>query len=138
MRCHPVPGGGPGNLFWDVREVRSVQVGIHGFRLKAHGGHGEVFVNDASMGMILQHQIDCPVDLLLHMPAEALAACAARRGELPHTLLFEGGSQLRLATTFLAIAPMTLRQLAMKAAILFACTGRNEIGDADIHTDFRG
>ena len=92
MSCHPAFGSRPGNLFRDVSQIGSVHVGVHGACFEAHGGDREILVDDASVGVIRDHLVDCPIDLLAHMAAETLTTRTARGRELFHALLLETGT----------------------------------------------
>src|SRR5262249_27262370 len=70
------------------------------------------------------------VDRLSHRTAQTLAAGTAGGRKFLHTLLFQAGSRLRLAPALLPVTFLALSELVMKAAILFAGRGRNEIGNA--------
>ncbi len=69
---HSLFGCGPGQLLWDVPQLGSIQIGIHGASMETHGGHVEILINESGIRMILEQFIDRPVDLLLHMTAQAL------------------------------------------------------------------
>src|SRR6266446_9293452 len=60
---YPPLGGGPGDLLWNVRQIGSIEIGIHGASFKAHGGDREILVDDASIGVILDHLIHSPVHI---------------------------------------------------------------------------
>src|SRR6266702_597330 len=68
----------PGDLFRNMREVRSTYVGIHGAGLVLHRGNREVFIGDLCVRMLVKTLIDRSIDLLAHMADEAFPALATR------------------------------------------------------------
>src|SRR6266852_7954655 len=128
----------PSQLLRDMREIGSGQVGIHGTCLKAHGCHREVLIDDAGVRMSSKHLIDCRVDRLSHMTGKALAAGATGGRKCFDPLLFQAGPQLGLSSPFLSVSLLALAQFAMKAPVLLASRGREEIGDPHINADRRG
>src|SRR6266536_4863713 len=91
---HPSFGGVPGDLLRDVTQVGRSHVGIHGSCFVTHGGNRKLFIGELTPFMLLEAEIDCPVDLLPHMTEKALACCAGSRRELFlwYTLLFQAFS----------------------------------------------
>src|SRR5260370_17167629 len=106
---------------------------------EAHRSHIEVFVDDPGTRMISEHLIDGSIDILLHLSPQALAGRTAGRKELflGHPLLFEAGSQLRLAPPLLAITLVLLCQIPRKAAVVLSCRGRDEIRDPHVDAHAR-
>ena len=69
---HTLFGRGPGQLLWDMPQLGSIQIRVHGTSMEAHGGHIEILINESGIRMILDQLLDRPVDLLLDMTAQAL------------------------------------------------------------------
>src|SRR5690348_5897182 len=84
--------------------------------------------------MISIQLVDGLIDLLPH---RARQLWIARRGQAFDALLLQARAQLGLAAAFLAVALVTLRQVAMERAIMFASRGREEARDAYIHAHHR-
>ncbi len=72
-------GSIPGDLPGDVRQVGSIQVGIHGTRFVLHGGNRQVLIGELRALMLSKALVDRAVDRLPHMAGETLPA---RRREL--------------------------------------------------------
>jgi hypothetical protein len=105
---------------------------------ETHGGDRKIFIDNSGMRMIKDHLVDCSIDLLTDMATEALAAFAARRGELSHPLLLQTGAEFRFAPSLLSVTLVPLRQLAMKRSVMLARRGRDKIGDPHIDAHARG
>src|SRR5205807_2639497 len=116
----------------------SIEVTVRSASFKAHGGHREVFVDDASIRVILDQQIDRSIDLLAHMAAQAASAGTTGGRKLFHSLLFQAGPQLGFAAALFPVAFVALGQLAMKGPVLFAGAGGHKIGDTHIDAYTRG
>src|SRR5712692_9925512 len=123
MRRHPALGSGPSDLFRDVGQLGSIQVGVHGLGFETHGGDRELFIDNAGSRMIKDQLVDRSIDLLTDMATEALAAFAACRGQLFHPLLLQTGAEFRLAPPLLSVTFVPLGQLAMKGSVLVARRG---------------
>src|SRR5215469_1574826 len=67
-------GSVPGDLLRNVCKVGGVQVGVHGSGLVLHRGNRKLFIGDLVALMLGKALIDRAVDLLAHMPDEALPA----------------------------------------------------------------
>ncbi|GAC1351004.1 MAG: hypothetical protein NVSMB27_38970 [Ktedonobacteraceae bacterium] len=81
--------------------------------------------------------IDRAVDLLTDVAAETFPAPASRR-EFLDPVLFEALAQFGFAPPFLAVALLSLSELAMKRAVVLARAGGHKVGNADIYADHRG
>src|SRR2546423_14213254 len=58
-RCsYPPLGRIPGDLFWDVCEIRSTHIGIHGSGLVLHRCNREVFIGDLRALMLGKALVD--------------------------------------------------------------------------------
>ena len=128
----------PGDLLGDVRQVGGVQVGIHGARLVLHGRNRKLFVGELRALVLGKALVDRAVDLLTHVPGEALPAFAACGGELLHPFLLQTRAQFGLAPSLLAVALLSLLELSVKGAVVLAVARRDEVGDAHIYADHRG
>src|SRR5712692_5586936 len=117
----------PGDLFRDTCEIRSTHVGIHGSSFVLHRRHREVFIGKLCALMLGETLVDRPVDLLADVAGETLPALAAGGGELLDPLLFQAFAELGLAAAFLAVALLPLAELAVKRAVVLACTGGQEV-----------
>ena len=136
--CSYAPFGGiPGKLLGDMREVGSPQVGIHSSGLVLHRGHRQLFIGKLTPFMLSKALIDRPVDLLLHVPDQALPTFAAGGGKLGDALLFQACALLRLAPPLLPIPLMPLAQFAIEHPVVLAIAGREEVGKTHIHPDHR-
>ena len=111
-------GGVPFDLLGDVGEVRRAQIGIHRACFVLHRGNGEVFIGKLGAFMLRKALIDCPVDLLLDMPDQALPALIARRGEFLNAFLFQALAEFRLPAALLPISLLSLAQLAMEGPVV--------------------
>jgi len=67
----------PCDLLSDVCQVRCTHIGIHGSRFVLHRGNRKLFIGKVCIGMLSEALVDRPIDLLPHMPGEALPASAA-------------------------------------------------------------
>ena len=121
-----------------MRQVGGVQIGIHGARLVLHGRDRKLFVGELCALVLGKALVDRTVDLLAHVAGEALPALAARGGKLLDALLLQAPAQFGLAPPLLAVALLSITELAMKGAVVLAVTCRDEVGNAHIHADHRG
>ncbi len=55
---HSAFGSRPSQLLRDMREMGSIQVGVHGSSFEAHGGHGKILINNPGISGALKHLID--------------------------------------------------------------------------------
>jgi hypothetical protein len=127
----------PGNLLGDVGEVGSAHIGIHGSGLVLHRGDRKLFIGKLCAFMLSKALIHRPVDLLLHLPDEALPTLAARRGQLCDPLLFQTLAEFGLAAALLAVSLLPVTQLAIERPIVPTIRGGHKVGNADIHPDHR-
>ena len=79
-----------------------------------------MFIGELAALMLGNALLDRPVDLLLDMPTQTLPAPAAGRRECGSALLFEALTQLRLASSLLAIPLLSPSQFAVKGSIMLA------------------
>jgi len=135
MSCSATFGGGPADLFWDVCQVRGVQIGVHRSCLEAHRRDREVLVDETSVRMLRQHLIHSLVDGLSHMTSQPLPGRTTGRGQLLCALFLEACSELRFATALLPVTLLALPQGAVKAPVMLAGRGGQKVGDAYIHAD---
>src|SRR5437867_3563529 len=95
---HPSLGGIPCDLFGNMRKVGGTHVGIHGSRLMLHRRHGKALIRELCLRMLGKALIHGAVDLLLHMPDEAMPALTTGRRKLLDPLLFQALAQFGFAT----------------------------------------
>src|SRR5712692_1011536 len=131
----PSFGSTPFNLFGNVCQIGRTQIGIHGPRFELHRSHRKLFIGKLGIGMLGKTLVDRTVDLLTDMADKALAASAPGGGQFLHPLLLEVRPQFGLASSLLAVPLLSLAQLAVKGAIVFAGTRRYEVGDAHINSN---
>ena len=74
---YPALGSIPGDLLGQVREVRGMQVGVHGPRLELHGPDRQLLIGKPRVGMFRKALVDGAVDLLAHVTSKALPTFAA-------------------------------------------------------------
>jgi len=72
------------------------------------------------------------------MAGEPLPAPAAHGGKLLDAFLFQALAQFGLAPPLLPVALLSVAQLAVKGAIMFAVAGGEEVGNAHIYAHNRG
>ncbi len=90
--------------------------------------------------MLLNHQIDRSVDLLLDMATQALARGAAGGGKLllGNSLLFQAGPQPGFAPPLFPVALVPPGKLALKRSILFSCGSGDKMSNPHIDAHERG
>ena len=59
---HTLFGRGPGQLLWDMPQLGSIQIRVHGTSMEAHGGHIEILINESGIRMILDEGRRRPAD----------------------------------------------------------------------------
>src|SRR5262245_19046520 len=124
----------PGELLGQVAEIAGIEIGVGPARLEAHCAHTQVFVGDLIPSMVGKKNVHSTVDFLSYMPSQALIA---QRRQARQALPLEAGAQLGLAPSFLTVALMPLRQLAVEGAVAFSSRGSQEVRNPDIHPDNR-
>src|SRR5712691_5067025 len=108
-RCsYPPLGRIPGDLFWDVCEIRSTHIGIHGSGLVLHRCNREVFIGDLRALMLGKALVDRAIDLLTDVAGKTFPALAAGRREFLDTLLLQALTELGLAPPFLSVTFLPL------------------------------
>ena len=130
----------PAQLVWNMAELGRIQVGVHGARMKAHGGHREIFVDETRLWMRIEHLVNGSIDLLTHVSAEPLPCGAAGRGEAlsGHPLFLKTGTQLGFIAALVPISSVFAGQGSVERPVALARRSGDEIGNTHIHPNHRG